>query len=336
MMKRPGMKRPAAGTTPIQSTISKLARGISKQDLLANQKEKDPEETDPETSGRDKAKGQKYIKLKDSLPDHIVDLVEKQSLKSASPRQFKSMAINKLFVKNKQGRLELNLTDQLFEEHKKIYTKRYSTERENAMPESILKGLYFHNDDNAFKMALKNGDIMEVDCGGGKAMYAFQSYEKGKEDATVDSQTLKGNSKISKEQGKLLAQAFQAVSWNWNYKDKDCDRVLPGATIPPSIANLIKEATESQQKLAKEAGLIIKQWTLDRSDKRFTDLKRGHGVCTQNIAKLNHMGEFHELPDDLEPTKENLDAVMLAMATHTSEYNELIEVARGILKAKKK
>ena len=137
------MKRPAAGTAPIQSTISKLARGISKQDLVANQKEKDPEETDPETSGRDKAKGQKYIKLKDSLPDHIVDLVEKQSLKSASPRQFKSMAINKLFVKNKQGRLELNLTDQLFEEHKKIYTKRYSTERENAMPESILKSLVF-------------------------------------------------------------------------------------------------------------------------------------------------------------------------------------------------
>ena len=334
-MKRPGLKKPSAAPS-IQATISKLSRGVSKSDLVTNKKDKDAEETEPETTGRDKAKGQKYLKLKDSLPDHIVDLVEKQSLKAASPREFKTMAINKLFVKNKQGRLELNTTDQLFEEHKKIYTKRYSTERENALPESILKGLYFHNDDQAFQRALKKGDIMEVDCGDGKSMFAFQSYEKGREDATEEAQTLKGNSKISKEQSKILAKAFQAVSWNWRYKDQDCERFLPGATIPASIATLIKEATESQTKLAKEAGLIIKQWTGDKTDQRFGKLKKGHGVCTQNIARLNHMKEFHELPDDLEPTKENLDKVMLDMATHTSEYNELIEVTRGVLKAKNK
>ena len=147
---------------------------------------------------------------------------------------------------------------------------------------------------------------------------------------------MKGNSKISKEQSKILAKAFQAVSWNWRYKDQDCERFLPGAAIPASIATLIKEATESQTKLAKEAGLIIKQWTGDKTDQRFGKLKKGHGVCTQNIARLNHMKEFHELPDDLEPTKENLDKVMLDMATHTSEYNELIEVTRGVLKAKNK
>ena len=84
-MKRSGLKKPSAAPS-IQATISKLSRGVSKSDLVANKKDKDAEETEPETTGRDKAKGQKYLKLKDSLPDHIVDLVEKQSLKACFPQ----------------------------------------------------------------------------------------------------------------------------------------------------------------------------------------------------------------------------------------------------------
>ena len=113
-------------------------------------------------------------------------------------------------------------------------------------------------------------------------------------------------------------------------------KFLPGASIPPAIQELIKEATDSQAKLAKEASVIIKAWTGDKMDERFKKLKSGHGTCQTNIAKLNHMREFHELPDNLESTKENLDQVMLAMATHTSEYNELVEVTRGLIKASKK
>ena len=82
--------------------------------------------------------------------------------------------------------------------------------------------------------------------------------------------------------------------------------------------------------------MIIKAWTGDKSDERFKKLKTGHGVCNTNIAKLNHMKEFHELPDNMESTKENLDQAMLSMATHTSEYNELVEVTRGLIKASKK
>ena len=169
-----------------------------------------------------------------------------------------------------------------------------------------------------------------------ETFYAYSSYKKGKEHAQVDEQQLKGSSKVTAQQAKLLQGAFANVGWHWNYKEKDAQKFLPGANIPASILNLIREATDSQSKLAKEATSIIKQWPGEKSDDRLLRLKKGHCVCNQNIAKLNHMQEFHELPDDLEPTKQNLDRVMLEMATHTSDYNELIEMTRGYLKSKKK
>ena len=321
-----------------------MRKGVSKADL-EKKKNADGEEDEEENGGeggedeethRDKAKGQKYAKMKDSLPEYVLDLVEKQSLKATHPREYKSMCINKLFVKGKAGRLELNLTDQLFEEHKKIYTKRFSKEQDRAMPESIMTGLYFHNDRMAFKAALQAGDIEAVEGTDGKTFYSFTEFKRGKEDAAVETQQVGGSSKITKEQGKLLAKAFSAVGWSWNYKDKDAQKLMPGASIPASIMNLIKEAGESQNKLAKEAATLIKQWTGEKQDERFVKLKKGHCLCNQNIAKLNHMREFHELPDDLSPTKENLDKVMLEMAQHTNDYNELIETSKGFLKAKKK
>lgn len=337
-MKKPGMKRPASSSgLCIQKTISKMQRGVSKADLVQNKKETaDSTETDTEATGRDKAKGQKYAKMKNSLPEHVLDLVEKQSQKASSPRDYKTMVINKLFTRDSKGKLQLNLDDHLFQEHKRIYQERYAKEQDNAMPESILKGLYFHNDDQAFKLAVKKGEVQAVDCGDGQTMYSFTTYKKGKKHATVEEQIVKSSSKISKQQCRMLAAAFEHVGWSWTYKDKDVTKFLPGATIPPAIQDLIKEATDSQAKLAKEASLIIKAWTGDKSDERFKKLKTGHGVCNTNIAKLNHMKEFHELPDNMESTKENLDQVMLNMATHTSEYNELVEVTRGLIKASKK
>ena len=333
------MKRPAAKQTgsKINATIQKLKKGVSKEDLVKNRKLKDEEQTeDGQETHRDKSKGQKYAKLKETLPAHIVDLVEVESKKASSPREFKTLIINKLFKKTSSGKLELNLNDNLFEEHKRLYTKKFSKETDHAMPAAIMRGLYFQNDEGAFMRALKAGDIEEVEGDNGKTYFSFTEFKKGKEHGSMDAQVLKGNSKINQNQAKLLQGAFASVGWSWNYKEKDAQKFLPGANIPPAIMNLIREASDSQSKLAKEATSIIKQWTGDKSDERFVRLKKGHCICNQNIAKLNHMKEFHELPDDLEATKENLDQVMMSMATHTSDYNELIETSRGFLKSKKK
>ena len=149
------LKKPCG---PINEAINKLKRGVSKVDLeegddgrLKDDGSEAPESDDGGDQHRDKAKGQKYSKMKHQLPDHVVDLVERESMKSSSPREFKTKLINKLFVRNKDGKLELDLNDERFEEHRKIYSRKFAKETDTAMPESIFKGLYFRNDQLAFE-----------------------------------------------------------------------------------------------------------------------------------------------------------------------------------------
>ena len=96
----------------------------------------------------------------------------------------------------------------------------------------------------------------------------------------------------------------------------------------------MNQAYDSQAKLSKEA-MTIKGWKGSNTDPNLQKLKKGHAVCGANLAKLSHMREFVELPDDLPPTKENIDKVMKEMAVHTKDYKRLIEMTKRQLKALK-
>ena len=333
-MKRPAsLKRPAAGGG-INDAIKRLKSGMVKDpDEEKTDEDKATAEEGEEEDLRDKAKGQKYAKLKDSLPDYIVDLVEVQSKKSVSPRDFKTKVINRLFTKSSNGKLELNLSDSMFEEHKRIFTKKYHGEEDAAMPESILKGLYFGNDSVAFENAKKNGDIQEVDVDG-KSFWAFKTYKKGVIRGTSEEQTLKGHQKIDRSQSKLLKEVFKSVGWDWSYVEGDVKKMITDHKIPSAVLNLVKQATESQSKLAKEAMTLIKSWP-DAKDSRLKDLKNGYAETQLNLTKLTHMKEFCELPGDEEPTKANLDKLMQAMAQHVQRFNEMVETCRGVVRSKK-
>lgn len=333
-MKRPSsLKRPAAGGA-INDAIKRLKSGVIKDPDEKKEEQKVDEEQENEGEDhRDKAKGQKYAKLKDSLPDYIVDLVEVQSKKSVSPRDFKTKVINKLFTKGPNGKLELNLGDMMFEEHKRIFTKKYHGEEDAAMPESILKGLYFGNDKEAFENAKKNGDIQEVDVDG-KSFWAFKTYKKGIVTGTTDEQSLKGNQKIDRQQSKLLKEVFNSVGWDWNYVEADVKKMITDHKIPSAVLHLVKQASDSQSKLAKEAMTLIKSWP-DAKDTRLKELKTGYAETQLNLTKLTHMKEFCELPGDEEPTKANLDKLMQQMAQHVQRFNELVETCRGVMRSKK-
>eukprot|EP00435_Cladocopium_sp_Y103_P068912 s1276_g32.t1 len=82
----------------------------------------------------------------------------------------------------------------------------------------------------------------------------------------------------------------------------------------------------------KEAMTLIKNWPTGKHDEdSLVKLKRGHTVCQTHLPKLGHMRDFKELPDGLEPTKNNLDTLMTEMANHTQSYNKLIETSRDAL-----
>ena len=341
-MKRPaaksqsskGMKRPAASQEgSLNRTIDRMSK-VSKLDRDADEHADDDDEHEGE--GRDKSKGQKYQKMKGQLPEHVVDLIEKESQRASSPREFKTMIINRLYKRNSAGKLVLNLDDHLFTEHKKVFTKKYSNEKETALPEGIMRGLYFNNSQVAMDQAKKDGDIVAVDVGNGKTFWAFQSYVKGQESGKLEEQTINQNKKISKDQHQLLQGAFASVDWEWNYVDKDVKALADGNKIPPAILNIVSQATDSQTKLMKEAMTMIKGWKGDKDSENLVLLKKGHAKCNQNLAQLQHMKEFHELPGDLDPSRANIDKVMLEMATHTKQYNELVETCRGLARAAKK
>ena len=341
-LKMPTMKRPSSSTSAnqqkkpaatINQVVANLKRGVSSVDLGDQEADENQQEGE---KNRDKSKGQKYKAMKDQLPEHVVDLIEKESCKKSSPREFKTQVINSLFVRNESGKLELNLSDPIFEEHKRLYTKRFAKETDTAVPESIMKGLYFHNDVQAFESAKSKGDIVEVDCGNGKTFWAFSSYKKGKEVGSIEEQTLASSKKIDKSQAKLLRQAFAGVGWSWDYKEADVQKMISGNTIPASIVDLVKQATDSQNKLSREALVLIKGWQGDASDEKLIRLKRGHNTCQNNLTKLQYMTEFKELPDGLETSKENLDKLMMELAQQTADMNELIEISRGYMRAKKK
>lgn len=165
-------------------------------------------------------------------------------------------------------------------------------------------------------------------------MWSFTSYKKGREDGKNEVQRTTQSKKIDKETARVLQEAFKSVGWQWKVVEKDMVKMLPGRAIPKAVMDLIQQAADSQQKLAKEAAHIIKRWTGDAADSRLKSLKQGHGVCTTNIAKLSHMRDFQELPDGMDGTKENLDKLMLEMAQHTADYNEQVEVARGLVNSR--
>ena len=333
------LKRPAAS---INETISKMRKGVSSADLGAGKESKEikkkgddnEDDHDEENENRDKSKGQKYAKMRNQLPEHVVHLIEQESQKMASPRDFKTACINKLFRRNPStGKLELNLDDMLFKEHKKVYERKYQGQHESAMPELVMRGLYFNNDTRAMDEAKAREEIIPVEVANGKTFWAFTTYTKGREGGSVEEQTLEGSKKVSKEQAAILSKAFDLLGWSWTYGAKDVHQLDGNHKIPPAIMTLVEQATASQQRLAKEAMVMIKNWKGDKNSERLTKLKKGHAKISVNLAKLSHMKEFCELPDDLAATKENLDGIMKDMAVHTKEYNELVETTRGFMKS---
>ena len=100
VLKRPAsstsasLKRPAAS---INDAIAKMRKGAEEMDGKEDQDDGSEGEGDEQV--RDKSKGQKFAKMRDELPAYVLDLIEKQAKKSASPREWKTKCINRLFVR---------------------------------------------------------------------------------------------------------------------------------------------------------------------------------------------------------------------------------------------
>ena len=77
----------------------------------------------------------------------------------------------------------------------------------------------------------------------------FRTFEKGRESAHVDEQTLSQHKKVDKNTHRELGEAFSQIDWRWNYGEKDCLKLTPGKPIP----NKIMDLRQGRERLADTA-----------------------------------------------------------------------------------
>ena len=121
------------------------------------------------------------------------------------------------------------------------------------MPETVVKGLYFQNNDVAFQSALSKGDVREITGEDGKKYFSFQEYKVGREDGKSTKQTVNQKEKIDKAiRGDLMA-ALADLKWSFGGKSKgeatfqDAD----DGKLNDATKSLLKQAIDSQAPFCK-------------------------------------------------------------------------------------
>ena len=82
------------------------------------------------------------------------------------------------------------------------------------MPKSVLKGLYFQNNETAFQTELDCGDI-EVTMEGDKEFYTFRQMKVGKEKCSEHVQRLNSKAKVTQDDYHIMASLLDALNWSF-------------------------------------------------------------------------------------------------------------------------
>ena len=336
------LKKPAAsGSLKKPAAVGSINQSIEDMKQAAKMKTGDEGESeqdceDGEDIHRDKGKSIKYRKMRDSLPEFVVDLVENQAQKAASPRAFQTECINKMFKRNKSGKLELTLEGGIFQQHKKLYKEKFQKDESIVYPESIIKGMFFGGSDSKFEAALAKREIKQVeseDADDEARYFAFRTMKVGTKRGFKDENQIGGHKKVDKDTAEVLKDALQSVGWYFKYSNKDAMDFANGKRIPENIKKVLENSLLSQEKLAKEGLDLTKSWSFGDSPE-FRQLKKGCSLCKTYATKIQHIIEFRELPDEQEMNKENFDALLVEMAKHTEAYNSLVESCKGRLNSR--
>ena len=331
------IKRPAAAKVAIKRPAAAKAATLNEK-VASWKKGLEPENEDEvesddgeECDSRDKGKGQKFAKVKANLPPHILDLYENEAKKHSSPRDFRTMIINKLFTRLPNGQLQLNCKAPVFEEHKTMMERKFGTDEHKALPRSIMKGKYFSNDNAALDAAVAEGSV-KVTVVDGSEFYAFRVLKAGIEKSTNQTQTIKGAMKITSDQYAVMASTIGALGWSFDFDAKVPHKLLDSGKLSDAMAIVLGQAKESNEKLQKESMKILSK--LNTSSSLFAPLKKGITTMDKNLQNISHVLTWKELPDETAVTKEKFDKFIFEVAEATEKMNELVLTTKAALKAK--
>ena len=105
--------------------------------------------------------------------------------------------------------------------------------------------------------------------------------------------------------------------------------------MPEKMKDILQDAKGALTKLNSEALKILKKPPHQTDDTLFRRIKQCVSAANLSISDLEHMTTFHEMPDESSITKTGVDKVLYATGTMVETFNEVIEMAMGVFKARK-
>lgn len=327
------MKRPAAAGCPV---MKKPAAANAVKALKHEvEKYKHEEETSGEqdTNARDKMKAEKWARMKTAgaLPAYLINLYEEEAKHSPlGKRRFQTEVINKLFKKNETGQWELDASDVQFQSHKALYEKRYNRDETEALPKSLLLGMYFQHDETKFTKALDQGEIEFVREENGVRFFAYRRITAGTDKGTDNTLTASGSKRGTKEQFEEVGALLGKLKWTLKRSSTD-SKALENGKLPTSFDALVAKARTACDKLMKDTLKLEK----DLPHEKMSVMKDGYKTMSKHLGTLDHMKAFCEFPDGSSISATTFENCMGDIAQSVDQLNTKVEEFKGYVKAKK-
>ena len=104
--------------------------------------------------------------------------------------------------------------------------------------------------------------------------------------------------------------------------------------MPEKMKDILQDAKGALTKLNTEALKILKKLP-QTDDVLFRRIKKCVSTANNTISDLEHITTFREMPDESSITKKGVDKLLYETGTMVETYNEVIEMAKGVFKARR-
>ena len=284
-------------------------------------------------SKRSKGKGEKWAKLKarGALPAHIEEYYNNVP-DGVNPREHRTDVINRLFTQTKDGKYIMNTNDVMFKQSLAVYNKKYSRDEEIGVAKTVFIAKHFHGDEKAFDRAVEKGDVHCKEHNG-KEFYAFQQVIMGSEGGYKEEHQMDNTKKLSRKEAMQLESMMTQLKWTWKKAMSD-DAIMDGEISDP-MKKLLRDALNSQNKLAAEGLKMLKNDGKVFAVEDSKQIRQTVQACQQLALALQHLIDLGILPKEEKLTQASLENFLKETASTTQQSNELIESMKGKVRASK-
>ncbi|CAE7222146.1 unnamed protein product [Symbiodinium sp. CCMP2592] len=214
-----------------------------------------------------------------------------------------------------------------------IYNRKYKKTEDEAIPESLMLGLYFHGDEKLFDAAKKKGEVFKVTSEGSDvAFWAFCKFVVGSEDGKENAHKTSAHKKITNSDLDALKSAFRTLKWNFNFETVD-NTVAEDGGLSEEGMKLLKQAISALEKLSRESKALITSWS--GTAEAIKELKAAYSKSLQTSSQLSHIQDLGAFADGSPLTKNAFFSFIKDVAAEMDAFNIVFQRCKGEARARK-